>query len=70
MNTRFELIVRPSSVNRETFYEIFNKDQMITTLVLTNKAKALQVLQRANNGDLTMLYELSLKYVKQSGRKL
>ena len=62
--TRFELIVRPSSVNRETFYEIFSKDQMITVLVLTNKSKAFKVLQKANNGDLSMLYELSLKAIK------
>ena len=64
MNTRFELDILPSSKKGETFYEIFDTKYMTTVLVLTNKSKALQVLQRANNGDLSMLYELSLKYVK------
>ena len=64
MNTRFELNILPSSKKGETFYEIFDTKYMTTALVLTNKAKALQVLQRANNGDLSMLYDLSLKYVK------
>ena len=64
MSLRFELSVLPSSKKGKTFYEIFDIKYMTTVLVLTNKVKALQVLQRANNGDLSMLYELSLKYVK------
>ena len=64
MSLRFELDILPSSKKGETFYSLFDTKYMTTVLVLTNKVKALQVLQRANNGDLSMLYELSLKYVK------
>ena len=62
--TRFELNVLSSSKKGEVFYELFDVQQMITVLVLTNKAKALQVLKKINNGDFSMLYELSLKSMK------
>ena len=62
--TRFTLSVLPSSKTGESFYDVYDEQNKITVLVLTNKAKALQVLKKLNNGDMSMLYELSLKSMK------
>lgn len=60
----FEMITQPSTKDRETFYEIFDNEYMITRLVLTNKIRAFQVVKKSNEGDLSLLQNLMNKVLK------